>query len=172
MCSSAVCAPEHKESARTSQNSVKRKFNFAESPKGEARRISIPRTRVNRGYLRRLRLPRLPRFGYDAKLLHHAQVVHQDTTLRPLAIDEAVYDHPLDRHCSVGRRDAQELPLVGAPPGEAAPDLLPFSCLLLDRPLLVGEGGEEHRKYLFEALAPRPLARQGVQFDEVLDRDL
>jgi hypothetical protein len=148
------------------------KLNFLEPREREVRRIPLPRTPVNKGYLRRLRLPRLPRFGYDAKLLHHAQVVHQDATLRPLAIHEAVYDHPLDRHCSAGRRDAQELPLVGAPPGEAAPDFLPFSCLLLDRPLLVGEGGEEHRKYLFEALAPRTLARQRVQFDEVLDGDL
>src|SRR5215211_3321103 len=129
-------------------------MNFRELRNYELPRISIPRTRVNRGHLLRIRIPRLPRFGYDAKLLHHAQVVHQDATLRPLAIDEAVYDHPLHRDRSASGRDAQELPLVGAPPGEAAPDLLPFSCLLLDRPLLVGEGGEEHRKYLFEALAP------------------
>jgi hypothetical protein len=34
-------------SLRTSENSVKWKSNFRESPKGEVRRITIPRTRVN-----------------------------------------------------------------------------------------------------------------------------
>jgi hypothetical protein len=34
---------------RTAENCVKRKFNFRESPKGELRRKSIPRTPVNRG---------------------------------------------------------------------------------------------------------------------------
>ena len=38
---------------RTSQNPVKRKFNFRESPKGEVRRKSIPRTRVNKGKKRK-----------------------------------------------------------------------------------------------------------------------
>src|SRR5215213_1992177 len=37
-----VCAPEHKGSARTSENSVY--ANFVEYPKGEVRRIPIPRT--------------------------------------------------------------------------------------------------------------------------------
>src|SRR5215213_11875618 len=35
---------------RTSENSVNRKFNFAEFYKGEVRRIPIPRTSVNRSY--------------------------------------------------------------------------------------------------------------------------
>src|SRR5918995_2353434 len=34
---------------RTSENSVKWKSNFRESPKGEVRRIPIPRTWVNKG---------------------------------------------------------------------------------------------------------------------------
>src|SRR5215211_2263855 len=34
---------------RTSELCIKRKFNFGESPKGEVRRIPIPRTRVNKG---------------------------------------------------------------------------------------------------------------------------
>jgi hypothetical protein len=34
---------------RTSQNPVKRKINFREGPKGEVRRIYIPRTPVNKG---------------------------------------------------------------------------------------------------------------------------
>jgi hypothetical protein len=33
---------------RTSENSVNRKFNFAEFYKGEVRRIPIPRTPVNK----------------------------------------------------------------------------------------------------------------------------
>jgi hypothetical protein len=37
------------EEARTSQNSVKRKLNFRESPKGEVRGILIPCTLVNKG---------------------------------------------------------------------------------------------------------------------------
>jgi hypothetical protein len=38
---------------RTSQNPVKRKINFRESPKGEVRRIYIPRTPVNKGKKRK-----------------------------------------------------------------------------------------------------------------------
>jgi hypothetical protein len=38
---------------RTSENSVKWKSNFREGPKGEVRRIQLPRNRVNRGKQRR-----------------------------------------------------------------------------------------------------------------------
>ena len=36
-----------------SENSVNRKFNFRESPKGELRRIPLPRTSVNTGKKKR-----------------------------------------------------------------------------------------------------------------------
>jgi hypothetical protein len=49
MCARAQNTSEHQESARTSENSVKWKSNFRESPKGEVRRIPILRTPVNKG---------------------------------------------------------------------------------------------------------------------------
>jgi len=45
MCAMAQNTSEHQESARTSENPQKAKF--AECPKGEVRRISLPRTSVN-----------------------------------------------------------------------------------------------------------------------------
>jgi hypothetical protein len=46
----------------TSENPVKRKFNFGEDPKGEVRRTPIPRTPVNKGMKGRspIRLAFLP----------------------------------------------------------------------------------------------------------------
>src|SRR5215217_1590273 len=63
---------------RTSENSVNRKFNFAEFYKGEVRRIPIPRTSVNKG-INKGRMPPL-----EAPLLPYGSTTSQSQLPYPL----------------------------------------------------------------------------------------
>src|SRR5215207_340251 len=107
-------------------------------------RISPPRTLVNKGYLRRLRLPRLPRFGYDAKLLHHPQVVAHPPVFHGLAVPNAHEVHVILAHRSPRRGRAHKRPFVGAAHRQAARDDVPFCYQLLDLEVQVREGRAQH----------------------------
>jgi hypothetical protein len=57
-------------------------------------------------------------------------------------------------------------------PRKAVHDFIPFGDQLLDGPLLVREGGEQHPEYPFEALTARLLAGEGIEFDNVFSDQL
>src|SRR5215217_5125474 len=118
--------------------------NFLELRKGEVRRTPLPRTPVNKGYLRRLRLPRLPRFGYDAKLLHHPQVVAHPPVFHGLAVPKAHEVHVVLAHRAPGRERAHKRPFVSAAHRQAACNCVPFSDQLLDLEVQVREGRAQH----------------------------
>jgi hypothetical protein len=111
---------------------------------GELRRISLPRTPVNKGYLTRLRLPRVPRFGYDAKLLHHAQLVAHPPVFYGFAIPKAYEVHVVLSHRASGRGHAHQGPLVGATHAQTARDGVSLGDQVLDREVQVREGRAQH----------------------------
>ena len=65
---------------------------------------------MNKGYLRRLRLPRRPRFGHDAKLLHHPQVVAHPPVFHGLAVPNAHEVHVILANRAPGRGCAHQRP--------------------------------------------------------------
>src|SRR5215207_2304880 len=80
----------------------------------ELPRILLPRTPVNKGKRgETLGSLVLPRLGYGAKLLHHAQEVGDAPRLGDLASLYAIYRDARKVHPIAGRRDAHVLPLVG-----------------------------------------------------------
>jgi hypothetical protein len=107
-----------------------------------------------------------------AQLLHKAKVIHQDPGVGDLAIGEAIDHHALHLYLTTGGSDTQKVAPMSTAPCEAVHDFIPFGDQLLDGPLLVGKGGEQHPKYPFEALTTRLLAGEGIEFDYVFGDQL
>src|SRR5207244_10185775 len=91
-------------------------------------------------------------WGKHAKLLQHAEIIPNAPVFDNFAIDQA---HNVDQShgdVSASRWNAQKLPLMGAPVGLAADDLVPFGNHVLNRHDTIREGGPEHGAKVFNAL--------------------
>src|SRR3990172_699820 len=95
------------------------------------------------------------RFGYDAQLLQHAELVKDAPTLDDLSVYNSVYAHPGDSGRLAGRRDAGQLALMR--PARCPPrhNLIPFGDLFVNRELNVREGVAVHHDELFATFRAR-----------------
>src|SRR5271167_4016717 len=106
----------------------------------------------------------------DSKLLHHRQVIHQDSTVLHLALDEAVDDNTLDADAPARSRNTEKCPSMRAGPCEASDNLVSTSHCLVYNPMNIGECGAHHSDDLFQTLSSLPLTRKRIKLDKV-DRD-
>src|SRR5438105_4192481 len=76
--------------------------------------------------------PLLPRRGYNAKLLHHTQLVKVDPVFYELsAATDAQHVHPFYSELLAGRGHAQELSALCAAHGKASNDLVSLCDYIL-----------------------------------------
>src|SRR6266508_3067839 len=91
------------------------------------------------------------RRGYDAQLLHHAELVKDAPTLGDLSIHNSVYINPGDSGRLTGGWDANQFALMCAVRCPARHDLISFCDLFINREMNVREGVAVHRDELFAA---------------------
>jgi hypothetical protein len=100
------------------------------------------------------------------ELSHHAQAIHQYSTLLHLAGHESI-DNALHRLSGCPGRNAEEFAAMSAMAREAAKYLVAFPHHLLDHPMDVGKCGTKRANHLFKTFAPLLLARKRVELHEI-----